>query len=177
MIINKYKSQQGLSLVSVLIASSISLILGAIGGPALVGSMEQARIKGVSEEVYFFVREARSQAIASSTNIDMDVKVGIYWCLGLSDQGNCDCNTANSCKVNDLEKTISYTDYPSIVLTDVDLGGDFKAQFDGERGLALNDSGSMKFSSPTLAMRVSLNSLGRTQLCSENGQIGSYQSC
>jgi Tfp pilus assembly protein FimT len=174
----RYKNQQGVSLIEVLVVAAITMFLIAIGGPSVVESLNRAQVKSVSQETYFLFKQARSQALASSVDISLDFETGSNWCIGMSDSGLCDCTTLNSCSVNGLESVISQDDFDVTSMDSAMFGNDTEVVFDGQRGLALNDAGAVEFSDEqNNQIRVSLNILGRTDICVVSGQIGNYPSC
>lgn len=172
-----YKNQQGFSLMELMVVVAIVMILVSIGGPAVVDSLSKARLKSVSEETFFTFKRARSESLSSSADITMSFKTGTSWCIGMNSTGNCDCAAANSCLVNGLESVISYTDFSGITMDTAQFGIDKNIVFDGQRGLTMFDTGSVEFSDANNQMRVSLNALGRTNICVVSGQIGSYVAC
>jgi len=174
----RYKNQQGFSLIEVLVVVAITMLLIGLGGPSVVDSLNRAKIKSVSQETYFLFKLARSQALSSSSDISLDFETGDNWCMGLSDAGVCDCTTQDSCMVNGIESVITYKDFNGIEMNSALFGIDKTAIFDGQRGLALNDAGTVEYSDPqNNKIRVSLNVLGRTNICVVTGQIGSYPAC
>lgn len=172
----RYKTQLGFSLIELMIVVAIVMILVAVGGPSVVDSLSKARLKSASEETFFTFKQARSQALSSSTDVTMSFQTGANWCIGMS-TANCDCTTANSCQINGLESVIDSDDFSGIEMDSAAFGGDANVLFDSQRGLTIGDSGTVEFSDANNQMRVSLNALGRSNICVVSGQIGSYPSC
>jgi len=173
----QYKNQQGISLIELMIVVAITMLLVSLGGPSIVESLSKARLKSVSEETFFTFKQARSQALASSADVTLSFKTGDDWCIGMNDSGTCNCSTANSCRINGVESVTDYSDFDGIEMDTALFGADQDVFFDGQRGLTINQVGYVDFSDAHNKMRISLNALGRSNICVVNGQIASYPSC
>jgi Tfp pilus assembly protein FimT len=129
------------------------------------------------ESSYFALQYARSAAISSNTDITVQFKDGLSWCLGTSDVGACDCNLINSCSVGGVEQSISAVNYGQISMQDLKFGANEAAVFDGVRGLAVGNAGSFVLSNGDVQARLVLSNMGRVRVCMQQGQLGVYRPC
>lgn len=173
----QYRNQQGISLIELMIVVAITMLLVSLGGPSVVESLSKARLKSVSEETFFTFKQGRSQALTSSADVTLSFKTGGNWCIGMNDSGTCSCDIVNSCQVNGVESVIDSSEFDGIAMDTATFGTDQDVVFDGQRGLTISHVGFVEFSNTQNKMRISLNSMGRANMCVVNGQIASYASC
>lgn len=169
--------QKGMTLLELMIVVAIILIVVTIGVPSVAELQRTMRIKGAVESSYFTIISARSGAISRGTDTTVNFDVNAPWCIGVSDFGTCQCNTANSCTVNGVETVIQQDDFEGVVLSNVSFNGNNFTTFDGLRGLATNGAGSFQLDSNGIETRLTINRLGRVNICTISGQLGNYQQC
>lgn len=170
-------NQKGLSLLELMIAVAIVAIVVTLGAPAISDVQRGAALSGAVENVYFGMQQARSHAVRQSSDIQVDFTAGQNWCIGTTDQTDCDCAVANSCTVDGVENVLRAQDFPGITLPALAFGTDNQTTFDGTRGLTLNNSGSASFSNGTDTVRINLNEVGRVHICVVSGELGDYPPC
>lgn len=171
-----YKSK-GLSLLELLISLTIVGILVSVGGPAFVQYNDERKLKGAVEASYFLLQQARSVAISKGTDVTVDFASGTNWCIGVSDNGDCNCATTNSCTVDGVELVLDATDYSDVVMQSLTFNGANQAEFDGTRGISTGNSGSTVFNNGDTQVKLILSNMGRARICVVSGQLGTYSAC
>lgn len=172
-----HQKEYGFSLLELLIVVSIVALVVMIGAPSVVETQKRYKLKGAVESSYFSMQYARSAAVSSSTDITMQFKDGAQWCIASSDAGVCDCNVVNSCTVNGVEQVVKAADFSQITMDDLSFGANDAAVFDGVRGLAVGNAGSVVLSDGINEARLVLSNLGRVRICMQQGQLGAYEPC
>ncbi|WP_100643381.1 GspH/FimT family protein [Alteromonas facilis] len=168
---------KGLTLLELIVVIAIIGIVITVGAPSIVESQRIMAHKGAVESSYFTMQSARSRAISSGNNITVNFDDTAPWCIGVSDGGVCNCQVANSCQVDGVERVIDATDFDNIVLQEINFGGNAFTVYDGQRGMALNNAGSFVLSDGDAEARLELSNIGRLRICMETGSLGTYPAC
>jgi len=172
-----HHKEYGLSLLELLIVISIVAIVVMLGAPSVTEMQRQYKLKGAVEVSYFALQLARSGAISASTDTTVQFVEGENWCIGTSAGGLCDCNVLNSCTVNGVEQLVKAADFSQITMQDLAFGANDAAVFDGVRGLAEGNAGSVVLTDGNNEARLVLSNLGRVRICMQQGQLGAYDPC
>lgn len=173
---NMYKFH-GLSLLELLISLTIVGILVSVGGPAFMQYNDERKLKGAVEASYFLMQQARSVAISKGADVTVDFSEGSSWCIGVSDSGDCNCNTTDSCTVDGIELVLDATDYSGVVMESLTFGSSNQTVFDGTRGITSGNSGSTVLSNGSIDAKLIVSNMGRARICIVTGTLGSYSSC
>jgi prepilin peptidase dependent protein A/type IV fimbrial biogenesis protein FimT len=169
--------QRGLSLLELMVTVSIIAIVVSIGAPAVLKTQKTMQLKGAVETSYFAFQQARSSAISSASDVTVSITAGTNWCVAISDGGDCDCNTLNSCTINGVEQIIKARDFHMVTMEELSFGASSSADFDGVRGLSIGSAGSTIFSDGTNKAKLVLSNMGRARICMDEGNLGSYSAC
>lgn len=138
---------------------------------------DERKLRGAVEGAYFFLQQAKSEAVTQATDITVDMVAGDSWCLGISDAGSCSCNISASCTVNGVEMVFNYLEYPEVSMSDLTFGIDDQTVFDSIRGISSGNSGSFILSNTDIQAKVLLSNMGRARICVVSGTLGNYPSC
>lgn len=168
---------KGISLLQLLITISIISLLLLISAGSLTSTRQRLDISGASQSIYFFLQQARSQAITNQHTTTVAIQAGKKWCLGLTDSPFCNCTLTNDCKIGAVEQVLSFTDYPFTTLDWAGFGPKHVTQFDGQRGLSIGHAGTLTLQTSKFATHVIVSNMGRVRICSKTGDIGSYRKC
>lgn len=173
------RHQQGLSLIEILIVIAIVSVVMMVSAPGVVKMQRQLAIKGATENIYFFLQLAKSTAIRQSNDIVVDANVDAdgKWCLGLTDAGDCDCVTVNSCQVDNVEQVIRSDDFPKITLQNINFDLNDQATFDGVRGMSSSGAASAELTDASNVVRINVAATGRVSMCNVTGDVGGYDAC
>ena len=171
------KLYQGMSLLELMVVISISMILMAIGVPSLLGSKQQLHVKQAAQASYFLLQHARASAIASGQSMFVSINSSQAWCLGINASTPCDCQIVDSCTLFGVGAGIQHIDFSDVRLSQLRFGQNESAVFDGARGLAMGNSGSVVFASGVDELKLIVSNMGRMRLCVQAGEIQAYGQC
>jgi len=173
---NKYNSH-GFTLIEIMVYTAILAILAGVAVPIYSSTTSKTKFASESEKIIHYLTYARSEAVKNNSDITLSFSTGSNWCLGLSDSGACDCTTANSCQINSIEKIVR-----SAGNTNFNLAVDNSlksANFDPLRGMLEKtnapSSGKISLSGASLSAEISINILGRADICSSS--LSTYKDC
>lgn len=169
------KYNTGITLIELLVTVMIISVLVAIGAPNILTASRSVTTANALDSVYFTLRQARSYAIRGNSDILIDMQSGSNWCIGLTDQANCNCATANSCTVDGVNVGLTGEDFPNVSLSTITFA-DEQVSFDNTRGLP-NRAGSVNLSDGEREIRLNMNALGRVEICLVSGDMRDYPSC
>ncbi len=159
-----------------MVIALIGLVI-SLGAPSIIDAQRTMTHKGAVESSYFAMQAARARAISSGNNVTVSFEATTPWCIGISDVGPCNCQVANSCLVDGVERVVAAADFENIVLQEINFGGNGFTVYDGQRGMALNNAGSFVLSDGSTEARIELNTVGRLRVCTEVGDLGTYPQC
>src|SRR3990167_8877400 len=91
--------EQGFTLIELIIALIIVGILVTMAVPVFNSFIQNHRISSSSDQLYYYLQYARSEAIKRSANIYISFNTGDSWCYGISTGSACDCTTASNCNL------------------------------------------------------------------------------
>jgi len=177
----KIKLNQGLTLIELMVIIALISITLLVAVPSFSGFFAKQKLRGLGGELFFLSKLARAEAAkqGSETYIVFNGS-GTSWCVGLSeDQADCDCTTANSCAVDDIERVISSSDFKDVSF-DSNTFPDGKitispykgrSSFDGIATFSITVDGVSK----NLSLERSI--MGRDRICSPSGNSLRYPAC
>ena len=171
------KYQHGISLVELMITVSIIAILVTVGGPAIFAMQKSLQLKAAVESSYFAFQAARANAISLGKDVSVSIVDSTNWCVGISDNGDCDCTILLSCTINSVEQLVKAQDFQNITMQDVRFGANNLAVYDGIRGLSTGNAGSLVFSDGVNQAKLILSNMGRVRICVAAGEVGRYSAC
>jgi len=183
----KEGSSKGFTFIELMITIVVLTVLVSMSMP-LFDVFDQRRLAAAGEAIYSDLQFARSEAIKQSR--DMFVRVssngGRDWCLGVSENANCDCTVtdptaAKACVLsadgsdNLLLKTLHSTDFNGAIMD----AADFDFPFDGVRGMlvGVNNNTIKLHSEKGRQLNVIVSRMGRVRICSPNIDIQGYPPC
>ncbi len=177
----KFRSA-GFSMVELLVTLVVIGILVTVAAPSFTTMLEKRRLIAATEGVYAHLQFARSEAVkfgGGDVNLNVSIKTGTPWCLGISnDTANCDCNTAAACVYGPAgstsERNLSGSEFSGVALAT----NQTNLQVDRIRGGFSGTGGHITLtSSPSgLTTKVYFSKMGRLRICTDSG-IGGYPSC
>lgn len=175
------RSQEGFTLVELIITVVVFGILMTIAVPSFTEFMDSLRVKRAGDAVSAFLVNAKSEAIKRNATVRVIVQEadsGATWCLGMTTASTCDClATPNTCLVDGADRVVASTSYKNITLDDPDDGHAFI--FNPLRGtLPVGSNETVELESDNgIKLDVVVGNTGRIRMCSPDGSAGGYASC
>ena len=163
------RRQRGFTIIELVVALSVAAIMIGLATPSFIDMTQKKRVKLAAETVIadfnFFRQEGLKRRVA---DFAFNVDDGATWCYGVA-VGTCTCTTANSCDVRE----VSSTDFNGIASLSSSAA---KFSYDWVRGTVT--PGTITLATPRgFDLRVVINGLGRTSICSPSDNVHEYQSC
>lgn len=174
----------GFTLVELMVTITIAAILLTIGVPSLTSFFDRQKVVAAAEEAFGNLQEARSEALSSNSAVFLAGFSGSgSWGYGFSTANNCEPDVANSCLISfgsqNVERAWLSAQHPDVSLV---MSGTI-GMFEGIRGFYSDDDGTAPedlewlFSIGDKSIRVSVNPLGRINICSPAASVGGYVTC
>lgn len=160
--------KNGFSLIELLITVAVAGVLATIAIPSFVSYLQTRRLVGASQNLYYTIQFARSEAIRRNAVVYVSIQTGSNWCYGVNVASACSCNSANSCGLGAINATNT-----NLSLSATGLAGN-SINFEPSHGAA-NAASTFTYTGNGLSMTVQVQTLGNTVICSS--QIPGYQAC
>lgn len=177
----KIKLKQGMTLVELMIVIALISIALVVAVPSFSGFFAKQKLRGLGGELLFFTKLAKAEAAkkSSKTYIVFNRTNATSWCIGLSeDTVDCDCSTANSCVVDDIERVVSSADYQGVSFDSHNFTGN-KITISPYKGRSLGGTATFSITADGVIKDLSLKRsvMGRDRVCSINGTSLRYPKC
>lgn len=168
---------RGFSLLQLLIVVAIIAIIASQGLHGFGNMIKNVELKGAIQSIYFQMQGARSLAVTRQQSIVVDMVTGNQWCMGITDQPDCDCLVANSCTVEGVEKVISYQQYRFALLSGSTFTHNNQSRFAAPRGLAQGYAGALTLTNTVESYKVIVSNTGRVRICALTRPVHPYKMC
>ena len=168
----------GFSLLELMITLAVTAILLAVGVPSFQDSVEKRRTISAAEEIYGQLQLARSEAVARSQPVFMNIATGANWAIGISDNVACDPSDNNPvCTLPDMQggnaitHRFSAVDHDTVGLTATAASISFLPQRGTANSASINvtSTGGVGY-----IMRVNVGALGQISMCSPDADASKY---
>lgn len=174
--------QRGFTLLELIITIAVLAIVLSLAVPSMRSAAEKRRTIAAAEEIYSQLQLARSEAIARSEPVFMNIVGGANWSVGVSDNAACDpsdnapaCVLAdnNAANSNPITHRFTFNDHPDIgVATTMN-----QIRFQSQRGIATAADIDITSTGDTgYVMSVLVGPLGQVSMCSEDTDLSKYVS-
>ena len=167
----------GFSLIQLLIIVAIVAIIASQSLQSFSTMLKAIELKGVVQLVYFQIQAARHQAVAKQQDIQLDIVDGQYWCIGITDQATCDCQSPQSCTIDGVEKVTSYDEFRYTQMAASTFAHNNQSRFSPPRGLAQGYAGSVTLTNTEQDFKVIVSNTGRVRICALSQAIPPYPKC
>jgi len=166
------RDQQGLNLFELLIVLSIIVVLTLLALPSFIDFTQEYRVTATTQNLYYALQYARSEAIKRNQNIYVTFSTTDPWCYGINVGSACTCTTPSSCTLG----TGGASKTNDMTLTTRGLSGN-SLIFEGSRGAASSGASllTLTVNGQTTAMGINVTVLGNMQMCS--AQVSGYPVC
>lgn len=179
------QAQKGFTLLELMITIAVLAVVAAMGVPSMSRAMEKRNTIAAAEAIYSEIQLARSESIARSQTVFMNVVEGAGWAIGFGDDPACDpTDNAPACALPDVDDnnpithllTFADRDDVSIVTTANQI------TFTSQRGQATSATISVTSQGDVgYAVTINIGMLGQVSLCSPNVDpqryVSSYRPC
>ncbi|MAQ02012.1 MAG: hypothetical protein CL586_07840 [Alteromonadaceae bacterium] len=167
----------GFSLIQLLIIVAIVAIIASQSLQSFSTMLKAIELKGAVQLVYFQIQAARHQAVAKQQDIQLDIVDGQYWCIGITDQATCDCQSPQSCTIDGVEKVTSYDEFRYTQMAASTFAHNNQSRFSPPRGLAQGYAGSVTLTNTEQDFKVIVSNTGRVRICALSQAIPPYPKC
>jgi Tfp pilus assembly protein FimT len=168
-----------------MITIAVLAIAAAVAVPSMAEAIEKRNTISAAEAIYSQIQLARSESIARSQPVFMNVVAGADWAIGFGNDQNCDPSDNNpACALPDLDNNNPITH----LLTSADRANVSIATtanqiaFTPQRGMVtavtidITSQGRVGFD-----ISISVGMLGQVSMCSSNADpskhVASYRAC
>lgn len=160
----------GITLIELLMGLAIFAILTMIAIPSIIPLVKKHRLVTISENLYYHLQYARTEALKKNTSIYVSFVTGDNWCYGINAGNNCNCTVDGNCALGAVRADSSQKNTLSAVGYSTDV------IFESSHGWA-NNSGSLTFTEygGSNLITINIGKLGSTQMCSIG--ITGYSAC
>jgi type IV fimbrial biogenesis protein FimT len=170
--------QHGFTLFDLMITLAILSIILAFGIPSMRSAAEKRNTTAVAEDIYSQIQLARSEAIARSQLVFMNLAAGNEWAIGVSSDENCDpsdnvpaCTLPDTDNNNPITHLVSFGDHDPVSLATTTN----QITFEPQRGTATSATINITSSGTTgYVMTVNVGLLGQVSLCSSDADPSKY---
>ena len=177
--------QNGFTLLELLATVAILAILMGAAAPSMRQAIEKRRSISAAEAIINEIQLARSESIARSQDLFMNISGGTNWAIGFSDDAACDPTDNNPpCTLPDLDDNNPITNrLTSADRRNVSIAATAnQLTFSPQRGMVTGASIDVTSVGPVgYIVRVNVGLLGQIRLCSPNADprkyVSAYRPC
>lgn len=164
-----HAARRGLTLIELMIALGIAAVLMTLAVPSFSTYLQRHRLKAAAQGLEADLREARYEAVRRGLPVQLSFSGGADWCYAITTAPDCDCRSARPCRL----RAVRAGD-----LRGVQLAQSQGTRFDPISGLPEHAGAGAVWAVPGgERIRVSVNALGRPELCMVEGQMVPFGAC
>lgn len=170
--------QQGFTLLELMVTIAVLAILLAFGVPSMSNAIEKRNTIAAAEQIYSELQLARSEAIARSVPVYMNITGGANWAVGVSNDIACDpSDNAPACVLpdttgnNPITHRFTLNDHPDVSIATTQG----QITFQSQRGIATSATIDVTSTGDTgYVMSVVVGLLGQVSMCSSDADPSRY---
>ncbi|RDV29326.1 prepilin-type N-terminal cleavage/methylation domain-containing protein [Alteromonas aestuariivivens] len=169
-------AQRGLTLMELMITLALTAILLMTAIPSYTDYQRKQALRGSLSQLYFLFRKAQNLALAHQKPVYAVIQTQNSWCIGLTEEPDCDCRVERHCQVEGESWQVS-APAPMRVTLDSLTFANHRTRFDPVHGRAYGYAGTLILSDGQRKGKIVINNLGRVRMCMSQGLLGGYPSC
>ncbi len=159
--------ERGLTLLEVLIALALVAVLASLALPSMGARLDRHRVVSAAETLAADLNEARFEAARQGRTIHLLAQVGTRWCWSVATTAACPCGQAQACELR-ASTPVQQAGIASLEGSSLRITPQGRPEVAGAITLQ---------STRGLRLRVAMQPLGRSQVCSEGAQVPGYPAC
>lgn len=172
--------QRGFTLLELLATIAVLAIVLAFGVPSMTTAIEKRETIAAAEQIYSELQLARSEAIARSEPLFMNIVNGVSWAIGFNDVAPCDpadnapvCDLPDLANNNPITHRFTFNDHPDVNVASTAA----QITFQPQRGTATSaDINITSTGDVGYVMTVAISPLGHISMCSSDADPASHVS-
>ena len=174
----KVNKENGFTLFDLMITLAILAMVFTFAVPGMTSAVEKRNATSVAENIYSQIQMARSESIARSQPVFMNLSAGSNWALGFSTDQACDptdddpaCTLPDTDGNNAISHRVTVNDHPDISVATTANQITFMPQRGTATAATINitSAGSVGY-----VMTVNVGLLGQVSLCSSDTDPSKY---
>ncbi len=177
------QTQQGYTVIELVMVIAIAGILVSVGVPNFNDSAARGQVVGAAEGIFGMVLQARSESSVRDADLSVNTDTSeTPWCVGYSATPDCDCFDATSCVVDvagtSVVQILNGANFPGVVMNETFATGG-GTSFSRIRGSA-SQAGIISLTSGSWQLNVEVTADGRSRICNPNDAVSSipgYGAC
>ncbi len=145
----------------------------------MVQSHKENIHKNAVETTFHTMNLARSLASTMQRDITVSIDEENFWCIGLSDNGKCNCKLENACSINGEERVVSGRSFPEILISNINFNGNNHAVFQAKHEVSdiEKTTGFLIFEQGDNKIRLEKKVPNRVHVCLLDGNLPGYSVC
>lgn len=174
------KNSRGFTVLELMVTIAILSLILSVGVPSFQSGVEKRRTIAAAEEIYGQLQLARSEAVARSQPVFMNIAAGADWAIGVSNNVACDpsdnspaCTLPDAGTINDnpITHRFSAADHGTVGLTATAASISFLPQRGTANGasITVTSTGDVGY-----IMAVNVGALGQVSMCSPDTDATKY---
>ena len=172
------RKETGFTLFELMVTVAVLSIVLTVGIPSMRNAAEKRNTTAAAEELYSQIQLARSESIARSQPVFMNIVAGTEWAFGFGSDQNCDPSDNNpACSLPDLDNNnpithrVTFSDHADMSLATTANQITFLPQRGTATGatIAITSQGTNGY-----AINVVVGVLGQVSMCSPDTDPAAY---
>ncbi|WP_409439905.1 GspH/FimT family pseudopilin [Psychromonas sp. GE-S-Ul-11] len=168
---------KGFTLVELVVTLALLSIVIAISASSYQTLLANQALSSAASKLYYTLQLAKTEAIKRNVKVYVQFcQQGEQWSVGMSEASGCDCFTANSCQLDDVDNVQPLVDGEEVMLSQANM------KFNGDQA----SYGALRFTVKTGSVTLTnqyqgalsvIQSAMRLRVCSPDKAALGYKKC